>query len=95
VSFNFGSDQGWSYLSGGMGTGHVTTEVRRATTLIAESGTVRNLHVGGGARWFISDHAAISFDLRVHRLGRGDPRGSRDGTSPATLFSTSVGLSVK
>lgn len=95
LSFNFGSENGWSYLSAGIGTARVDTELRGETTGTAESGSVRNLNFGGGARWFITSHAAVGFDFRFHRLAAGDARGTRPGTPRVMLVTTSVGVSLK
>jgi len=81
LSFNFGTADGWSYLSLGAGTARVNAE---------ETGSSSAINAGGGARWFIRRHLAIGFDLRLHKIGAdGDTMGS------ATLFSASVGFSVK
>jgi hypothetical protein len=75
VSFNFGTREGWSYLSGGYGTTQTNTKVETpaadstaAVTLMRERRT-GTINVGGGARWFVRDHVAVGFDVRFHRLG--------------------------
>jgi hypothetical protein len=45
LSFNFGSSDGWSYLSIGAGIGRVDAEA---------TGSSSALNAGGGARWFIT-----------------------------------------
>jgi hypothetical protein len=81
LSFNFGSSDGWSYLSVGAGTARVNAQ---------EIGSSSTINAGGGARWFMKRHLAVGFDLRVHMIAAdGDTMGS------STVFSTSVGLSVK
>jgi hypothetical protein len=87
VSFNFGSHDGWSYLSAGLGRAWVDTEVAGETGAAArESGGVTSINAGGGARWFLASHLAVGFDVRWHRMS-GPPR--------ATLMSASVGFSVR
>ena len=80
LSFNFGTANGWSYLGAGFGP------VRVKTT---ETFTTTSVNAGGGARWFLNDHMAIGFDIRMHRLS------AKDGLPRTTLVSASVGLSVK
>jgi hypothetical protein len=73
VSFNFGTDTGWSYLSAGAGLTDVTT--RTEAVLPGRRGTsrLRTINVGGGARWFIKSHLAFSFDVRMYRVDSGEP----------------------
>jgi hypothetical protein len=72
LSLNFGSSAGWSYLSAGYGRGRVGA---------GDWGSAAS--AGGGARWFLTGHAAVGFDLRYHRLP--DDR----------VFVMAVGVSVK
>ena len=48
VSLNFGARQGWSYISGGLGWGHYTTELE-AKPLPDPDGPVKVINYGGGA----------------------------------------------
>jgi hypothetical protein len=81
LSFNFGSSDGWSYLSAGAGTARVNA---------GETASSSAINAGGGARWFIRRHIAVGFDLRWHKI-------AADGEtmSASTLFAASVGFSVK
>jgi hypothetical protein len=79
VSINFGTSKGWSYLTVGGGGAWVTSTAARDSL----SRTVMDINTGGGARWFISDHLGVGFDLRVHWIGG------------AALFGASAGFSVK
>jgi hypothetical protein len=81
LSFNFGTSDGWSYLSLGGGTARVDAMA---------SGSSSSINAGGGARWFTSRHIAVGFDVRVHKI-------AADGdTMPrSTTVSASVGLSIK
>jgi hypothetical protein len=86
VSFNFGSRNGWSYLSAGFGRAWIGTTAEQLTgTAEEESGGVRAVNFGGGARWFLTSHVGIGFDVRWHRLS---------STPQATLVSAAVGFSV-
>lgn len=95
VSFNFGTDDGWSYLSAGVGAARIGTDLQGQTARTAVSGTVRSVNYGGGARWFLTSHAAVGFDVRFHRLAAGEPRGTTAGTPQVTLTTVSVGISLK
>jgi hypothetical protein len=97
VSFNFGTRDGWSYLSGGYGAAQVRTDASGTlqgpltgkVTLTRDEGRAAAINYGGGARWFIRKHIAVGFDLRFHRI-------AAIGTRPrATLVVPSFGLSVR
>ena len=80
LSFNFGTANGWSYLSAGAGPVRVLGDRKFDT---------RSINAGGGARWFTSSHIAVGFDIRLHKL-------AAIKTFPQTmLLSASVGVSVK
>ena len=95
VSFNFGSRDGWSYLTAGYGDtrtrGQVSSElpgpiVHSVVVLKRHAPTI---NYGGGARWFIRERLAVGFDLRFHRI-------AADGALPgATVFALSAGVSVR
>lgn len=116
VSLNFGTANGWSYLSAGIGGAHL--ESRRVTPSAASSSTttatttttttatstvdgtpvrlnVRALNFGGGARWFVSSHMAVGFDIRMHKLAGGATKPSGTATPGAMLVAASAGLSFR
>jgi hypothetical protein len=81
LSFNFGSSDGWSYLSLGAGNARVRAE---------ETASSSAINAGGGARWFIKRHLGVGFDVRLHKIAAdGDTLGA------STAFSASVGFSIK
>jgi hypothetical protein len=92
LSLNFGTEDGWSFISAGVGTGRLTTSAESDEgTLAGGSGRVLVMNVGGGARWFINRHVATGFDVRFHRFGA-----SPDEGTPATLrLALSVGVSLR
>jgi hypothetical protein len=99
VSLNFGSATGWSYVSAGYGFAEVrttTSGVPMVDAATRESGRVRNINVGGGARWFFREHVGFSFDIRLHMLGTGaateDPLDRTPGTR---LIAAAVGISLR
>ena len=89
VSFNFGSADGWSYLSAGVGASNVNTEASEVLPGQLESGRLRSVNFGGGARWFIKPRLAFGFDLRGHRVASGAD------TPGMTVLSVGVGMSIR
>lgn len=83
LSFNFGTSDGWSYLSAGI------SAVRIESEPVGLSESVQAINWGGGARWFLNQHFGIGFDIRVRHLSAGDvlPKG--------TSVAAGVGLSLK
>ena len=87
LSFNFGSRQGWSYLSAGAGPARVTTTVDdTAGSLTSTVDGLTAVNYGGGARWFLRQHIAAGFDVRFYRIS---------GPPKTSFFSASVGFSVR
>jgi hypothetical protein len=83
LSFNFGTSDGWSYLSAGIGAARVSADPAGV------SEGVPSFNWGGGARWFLNPHFGIGFDIRVRMLSAGDvlPKGTSVGGA--------VGFSLK
>jgi len=79
VSINFGSAAGWSYLTVGGGGAWV----RSTAAQDEQTRAVADVNAGAGARWFLTDHVGVGFDLRMHWYG---------GSS---LFAASAGFSLK
>jgi hypothetical protein len=72
LSLNFGARNGWSYISGGLGW--ATFYVDREDQPLTESHPrTKSLNYGGGARWFIKKHLALSVDLRFYALSPREP----------------------
>jgi hypothetical protein len=84
ISLNFGTHDGWSYVSAGYGPVREKTEV-----VTAESGSLTQVtstsaaNFGGGARWFLSGHLGIGFDVRFYRI------------PSATVVGLNAGFSVR
>lgn len=98
LSLNFGHKLGYSYLSAGYGAGKVISESTALGTTpaaIAESGWVGALNVGGGARWFVTEHLGVGLDLRWHKLGSFDPAAGGATVPGTTLFQFGVGLTIR
>jgi hypothetical protein len=88
VSANFGTRDGWSYLSAGVGIASVATEAADMPGE-NESGRLRVVNFGGGARWFITERLAFGFDVRAHRIAAGS------GTPKTSVFAVGAGLSIR
>lgn len=88
LSFNFGTANGWSYLSAGLGRAWVTTRFddEESESVTAESGGLSAANYGGGARWFLARRLAVGFDARFHRIS---------GPPKTSLFSMAVGFSLR
>ena len=95
VSFNFGTHEGWSYLSAGYGMTSTRAEVHIPASIDGvDTGGSRHLHaptlnVGGGARWFLRERLAVGFDVRFHHLR------ASDGAAAKQIIGLSVGMSLR
>lgn len=94
VSFNFGKQNGWSYISGGIGRSTFTAEREDAPLPDAASGS-KTINYGGGARWFTSKHLAFSVDLRFYAINPREASDGRPALSRMTLMILSAGASFK
>lgn len=94
VSFNFGSRDGWSYISGGIGSSTFTAE-RKDTPLPDPESRSKTINYGGGARWFAKKHVAMSMDLRFYAVNPEEVTAARPARSRMTLMTLSVGVSLK
>ena len=96
ISFNFGTGNGWSYISGGVGRSIWQVVPDGADRQSADEERIQTSDYGGGARWFIKKHLAFSFDVRVWGLKAGTPTpGFSTGAPRANLLVISAGASVK
>lgn len=93
LSLNFGSSRGWSYL--GAGLGFAQLKVGRAESDMSYSPAAVTLNIGGGARWFIREHMAFTFDGRYYRIGAKPLEGDYLGHPVVSMFVLSAGLSFK
>lgn len=98
VSINFGHRLGWSYLSAGYGFASVTSESAAIDTLPEareESGWGRAINFGGGARWFITEHFGVGFDVRWHRLSARELTPATLAAPGTTFVNLAVGISIR
>ena len=95
LSFNFGTGNGWSYLSGGIGRSTWYIVPDGAAPLPADRERLETINYGGGARWFAKPHLAFSVDVRLYAIYPGTPDGPRPGSPRTTLLIVGAGISVK
>lgn len=95
LSLNFGTGDGWSYLSGGLGRASWSVVPVGAPMLEADQERLKTVNYGGGARWFIKRHVAFTLDVRFHDLDPGTPREGRPGSPRARLVIIGAGVSLK
>lgn len=105
LSLNFGSAQGWSYISAGVGRARLTTgtsvfgggqsEITATAAQSLDGGTRGSINVGGGARWFTKAHLAFSFDLRLHLVSAGTAEAPAPAAPGMTFFIASVGVGLR
>jgi hypothetical protein len=94
VSLNFGRKDGYSYISGGLGSASFTTEVEESPLADAEV-RPRTINYGGGARWFTKKHLAFSLDLRFYAIRPQEETTERPGFPRMTVMVFSAGISAR
>ena len=93
VSLNFGKKDGWSYISGGVGSGILTAE--RVDRRVGEGSRVRTINYGGGARWFTNKHLAVSVDLRFYAVGEQPASLTRPAYPKSRMMVISGGIALR
>ncbi len=69
LSFNFGHRNGWSYLSGGLGSSRLSLfPVDPLNPAEPNQRSSNTLNYGGGMRWFLNDRVALSIDIRLYAI---------------------------
>jgi hypothetical protein len=108
LSLNFGSSNGWSYISGGIGTAKRAIRVTQPTTstttttttttstsdVTPEGRRTKAINYGGGARWFASSHFAFGFDLRWYAVNPALATTTVPELPRQTLFVANAGISI-
>ena len=95
LSFNFGSGNGWSYLSGGVGRSVWSLHEAGLVASDADVEPLQTINYGGGARWFIKDHLAFSLDVRFYEIAPGTPIFPTPGSPRTRLLIIGAGISLK
>jgi hypothetical protein len=95
LSFNFGSGNGWSYISGGVGPAAVSLVPDGQGSSSSDDERLTTLNYGAGARWFTRPHLAFTLDVRFYAMPAGTPRAGFQGSPPVTVFVAGAGISLK
>ena len=95
LSFNFGSGNGWSYLSGGVGRSVWSLHESGLVAGDADVEPLQTINYGGGGRWFIKKHLAFSLDVRFYEMQPGTPVPPLPGSPRTRLLIVGAGISVK
>jgi hypothetical protein len=93
VSFNFGHRDGWSYISAGMGP--LLFETFQGTAPQVSPPRDMTLNFGGGARWFISRHFAVCFDMRFYETKPTPTTLTNAGRERNRILVLSIGAAFK
>ena len=93
MSFNFGSRNGWSYLSGGVGTSRLS--LFSLDQAEPQARRVNTINYGGGARWFVKEHLAFSLDLRFYATSPLEQTDTEPSSPRMTVMVLSIGASFK
>jgi hypothetical protein len=94
VSINFGDRNGWSYLTAGLGPTVFKTYL--GDTAPADPAPNKmTINMGGGARWFVNTHVAITFDMRFYLLRPEDETGSYPSRQRYRMLVLAGGIAVK
>lgn len=97
VSLGFGHRLGFSYISAGLGRARVRSEatLAGAPAGLVEGDWTRAINFGGGARWFITDHFGVNFDLRWHQLAAVTADVTHPAAPRTTMLVLGVGISLQ
>src|SRR5713226_6194175 len=95
VSFNFGTGDGWSYLSAGISTSQWSVVPDGLDKLPPDLEWLKTINYGGGARWFAQPHLAFSFDVRFYAINPSTPSGGLPRGPRTTLLIVGAGISLK
>ena len=95
LSFNFGTGNGWSYISGGIGTATWALTPQGQEGFPADTDRLRTTNYGVGARWFMKPHMAFSFDVRVYTIDAGFSYFGLPASPRTALLIIGAGVSLK
>ncbi len=95
LSLNFGTGDGWSYLSAGIGTSIWSIVPEGETPDGASTERIRTVNYGGGARWFVNRHVAFSVDARFYQIDPTTPVPPRGDGPRTTILVIGAGISLK
>ena len=93
LSFNFGDGDGWSYISGGLGTSRMSVFIDDGNE--PDQRSAGTLNYGGGARWFVKQRLAFTFDLRFYAISPLERTDTEPGSPRMSRMVFSVGVSIQ
>ena len=100
ISLNFGAREGWSYISGGLGWSRFSVELAEdgagapAADVKADPRR-KTINYGGGARWFATEHVAVSIDVRFYAVSPQLATTTRPALPRMTVMVLSLGAGFK
>jgi hypothetical protein len=95
LSFNFGTGDGWSYISGGVGQSQWSLVPDGREPLLPDLERLRTFNYGGGARWFMKRHVAFHVDVRFHEIHPRSAAPGLDFPPRTTMLVIGAGISLK
>lgn len=93
LSFNFGHRNGWSYLSGGLGSSRLALFPLGADEPAQRS--ANTLNYGGGVRWFLNARLAFTIDVRFYAISPLPAIGGSPASPRMTQATFNVGASFR
>ena len=75
-----------------MGTVHDRAEGHSAA---GRRGRLQTINYGGGARWFINEHVAVSLDLRFYAINPQEATLTRPAFPRVTIMAFNAGVGMK
>ena len=97
LSFNFGHRNGWSYLSGGLGSSRLSlfqVNPDEPGTEPAQRSS-NTLNYGGGVRWFLNARVAFTIDVRFYAISPLPPTDDAPGSPRMMQTTFNVGASFR
>jgi len=93
ISLNFGTYDGWSYVTAGMGP--MTFASYLDTEPSEPPPSKMTINLGGGARWFFSNHLAFTVDVRFYQTKPETQTEFYPGRQRTRLLVLSAGLGIR
>lgn len=95
LSLNFGTGDGWSYISGGIGISRWSIVPDAGEPLATDKAWIRTFDYGGGARWFLRPRVAFHLDVRLHAINPGPIQPVLPGSPRTNLLIIGAGISIR
>ena len=106
LSFNFGHRNGWSYLSGGLGSSRLALfpldpppdPANPMAPLLPgapDQRSANTLNYGGGMRWFLNPRLAFTVDVRLYAISPLPELDDAPGSPRMTQMAINIGASFR